>query len=318
MTGTGAPLRWGVLSTARIADEVVPGLLRSDLNRLVGVASRDAARAQSFASRYSLDAVDDSYENIDCVYIPLPNSLHAEWIERAIEAGKHVLSEKPMVTSAREARRLFALADSAEVHLAEAFMYRHHPKTLALQDLVRSGVLGALHSVRSSFCFMTDQPDADIRFDPSLDGGALRDVGSYCVSVSNMLLDAKPDHVQAMAVTSHTGVAERFYGTMHYGAGAVAQFDCSMRSPLSVRLSVLGELGEATVPMPWYSHRPPHEIHLHVAGEAPRVVTVEDTNAYFLETEHFAQVVRGEASPVVPADETIRNIETLEALAAAL
>ena len=315
-------LRWGILSTARISEEVIPGLQTSSLNSLTGVASRDLAKAQRFAGRHGIDRAYGSYEDlladdtIDCVYIPLPNKLHAQWVERAVSVGKHVLCEKPLVSSAEEARRLFELADRAGVHLAEAFMYRHHPKTLALVDLVRSGRLGPVHTIRTSFTFMTEHTDTDIRFNPSLDGGALRDVGSYCVSLSNLLLDAQPTEVQALSVSAASGVAERFYGTMRYAAGAVAQFDCSMLSPLSVRASVQGALGEAVVPMPWYAHLPPHQILLILPDQEPVTVPVPDTNAYYLETEHFAEVVLGERQPVVPAEETIRNVATLELLAA--
>jgi D-xylose 1-dehydrogenase (NADP+, D-xylono-1,5-lactone-forming) len=316
-------LRWGVLSTARINEAVLPGLRQSQHNEVVAVASRDPSRARAFAARHGIGTIHASYQSlledtsIDCVYIPLPNRMHAEWIEAALARGKHVLCEKPLTSRAGEARRLFGLAHNAGLHLAEAFMYRHHPKTEALRDLVRSGVLGQVHTVRCSFNFWTENPLADIRFDPDLDGGALRDVGSYCVSMANLLLDNSPAHVQALAVPSDTGVAERFYAIMRYDGGAVAQFDCSMRSPLSVLVSVLGDRGEAVVPMPWYSHRPPHEVRLSVVDEPPRAISVPDTSAYFLETENFARVVLGEATPVVTAAETIRNIETLELLASA-
>jgi D-xylose 1-dehydrogenase (NADP+, D-xylono-1,5-lactone-forming) len=316
------PLRWGILSPARIADDVLPGLLSSTRNQPVGVASRDPQRAKSFAKRFGLDRMYASYQSlledpdIDCVYIPLPNSLHGEWVRQAINNGKHVLCEKPLVTTAAEAQELFALADSQGVHLAEAFMFRHHPKTHALRDLVQSGALGAIHTVRSSFNFMTEAPEDDIRFRSELGGGALRDVGSYCVSLSNLLLGEAPVEVQAASVPSPLGVAERFYGTMRYTDGAVAQFDCSMRSPLSVHVSVLGEKAEAIVAMPWYAHKAPHSIQLKVYGGDETVIAVPDANAYFLETEAFAATVRGERTPEIPGTETVRNLKTMERLAA--
>jgi predicted dehydrogenase len=255
--------------------------------------------------------------DVDCVYIPVPNSLHGKWVRQAILQGKHVLCEKPLVGSAEEAQDLFSLAESRGVHLAEAFMFRHHPKTHALVDLVRSGSLGPIHTVRSSFNFMTEAPESDIRFNPALEGGALRDVGSYCVSISNLLLDDAPVEVHAASVPSPLGVAERFYGIMRYRQGGVAQFDCSMRSPLSVHVSVLGERGEAIVAMPWYSHKAPHSIQIKMHGRDEQVLTLPDTNAYFLETEAFAATVQGDRRPEIPGSETIRNLETLERLAAA-
>ena len=162
---------------------------------------------------------------------------------------------------------------------------------------------------------MTEAPEDDIRFRPDLGGGALRDVGSYCVSISNLLVGNAPIAVQASSVPSPLGVAERFYGTMRYSDGAVAQFDCSMRSPLSVHVSVLGEKGEAIVAMPWYSHKAPHSIQLKMHGGDEQILTVPDTDAYFLETEAFAATVHGERLPEIPGSETIRNLETLERLA---
>ena len=310
-------LRWGILSTARITEEVAPGLLNSDRNQLACVASRDAARAKSFADRFGISVAYDSYEQlladdtVHAVYIPLPNALHGQWVRRALQHGKHVLCEKPLVETPVEAQELFSLANERGLHLAEAFMYRHHPKTQIIRDIVRSGQIGEIHTIRSSFCFMTDDPVTDIRFNPALAGGALRDVGSYCVSMSNYLMDAEPAAVQAMATLAGSGVAERFYAAMRYQGGAVSLFDCSMRSPASVGLSVLGEAGEIVVPMPWYSHREPRSVIVRREGCDDQVIWVPATNAYFLETEHFAETVLAGRSPEIAAHETIRNLATI-------
>jgi D-xylose 1-dehydrogenase (NADP+, D-xylono-1,5-lactone-forming) len=317
-------LRWGILGTARIAAEIVPGLQRSEVNILRAIASRNAQNAAKFAEEYVIESAYASYEallnddDIDCVYIPLPNSMHGEWVRRALECGKHVLCEKPLVPSADEAAKLFDLAEQRGRVLAEAFMYRHHPKVQRLVEMVRSRELGDIHTIRSSFNFLTEQPEQDIRFNPALAGGSLRDVGSYCISVSNLVVGEEPEEVVGVPVMSQLGVEERYYGTLRYRSGAVALFDCSMVSPLSVGVSVLGSLGEAHIPMPWYSHRPPHEIRVRRFDGHSYTVAVSSDNPYHLETENFAAAVRGVSDPVIPRQETERNLRTIERLRAAI
>jgi D-xylose 1-dehydrogenase (NADP+, D-xylono-1,5-lactone-forming) len=315
-------LRWGILATGRIAAEVVPGLLRSEVNELVAVGSRDGSRASAFAEEYGLPTAYGSYEqllsdpDIDCLYVCLPNGLHAEWVRRAIDAGKHVLCEKPLTPTAPEAEALFATAAARGVVLAEAFMYRHHPKIQLLAELVASGDLGDLHTIRSWFSFWTDEPATDVRYNPALDGGALLDVGGYCVSLSNYLQNAEPVDVSGVAVLADSGVDERFLGTMYYPSQCVAIFDCSMRSPLSVGVAVLGSLGEAVVAMPWYAHEPPHTIDVAFADGSKRSIEAVGDNAYFLETEDFAAVVLKQKAPEVTSAETVRTLRTLDRLRA--
>jgi D-xylose 1-dehydrogenase (NADP+, D-xylono-1,5-lactone-forming) len=322
LAGAKPPLRWGILATGRIAAEVIPGLLRSQVNELVAVGSRDSGRARAFADQSGIPTAYGSYEEllsdpgIDCLYVCLPNGLHGEWVRRAIEAGKHVLCEKPLTPTAPEAEELFATAAAHGVVLAEAFMYRHHPKIQLLAELVASGDLGELYTIRSWFNFWTDHPATDVRYNPALDGGALLDVGGYCVSLSNYLQNAEPVDVSGLAVLADSVVDERFLGTMYYPSQCVAIFDCSMRSPLSVGVSVLGSLGEAVVAMPWYAHEPPHTIDVAFADGSRRSIEAVGDNAYFLETEDFAAVVLKEKAPEVTPAETVRTLRTLDRLRA--
>jgi predicted dehydrogenase len=313
-------LRWAVLSTAQIASDVIPGLQRSRRNALIGVASREAVKARGFADRYGVPTAYGSYESlledeaVDCVYIPVPNHLHGQWTRQALMAGKHVLCEKPFVTDAAEAEELYALANDNGLHLAEAFMYRHHPKTHALKQLVTDGHLGEIHTIRAWFTYRADRPETDIRFHPDMAGGALRDVGSYPVSMSNYLVDAEPGAVQAMAVRSADGVDERFYAQMRYAGGVITTLDCSMQSQSGYGVTVVGTLGNATVACPWYSHRAPHHVSVtHVDGRTD-TIAVGSENAYFLETENFAEVVTGAGAPEIPAAETVRTVRTLARL----
>jgi predicted dehydrogenase len=320
---TGTRLRWGVLSTARITDDVIPGLQRSTKNEVVAVASREKTVAQEFARRNHLAQSFGSYDDmlndpaIDCVYIPLPNHLHEEWTRRAIHKGKHVLCEKPFVADPSVARELFSLAAERGVHLAEAFMYRHHPKTHALKAIVESGELGDVHTIRSWFTYPADDVAEDIRFQPGMDGGALRDVGSYPVSMSNHLLDDEPESVTAMGVCDARGIDERFYATMRYARGVVSVFDCSMRSHLGYGVTVVGSTGAVTLACPWYSHQPPAHLDVMTGAGSRRVTPSGAENAYFLETENFADVVHDRAEPQITAAETVRTMRTLARLLAA-
>jgi D-xylose 1-dehydrogenase (NADP+, D-xylono-1,5-lactone-forming) len=313
------PLRWAVLSTAQIASDVIPGLQGSDRNALVAVASRDAANARRFADHHGIPTAHGSYEDlldddtVDCVYIPVPNHLHGHWTRQALNAGKHVLCEKPFVTHADEAVDLFALARDKGLHLAEAFMYRHHPKTHALKQLT-TGHLGEIHTIRAWFTYRAQQPATDIRFHPDMAGGALRDVGSYPVSMSNYLLDAEPDTVQATAIRSTDGVDERFYAHLSYANDVVTTLDCSMQSQSGYGVTVVGTLGTATVACPWYSHQPPHHVTVTHSDGRTDTIAVGSENAYFLETENFAEVVTGGGAAEIPAGETIRTVRTLARL----
>lgn len=313
-------LRWGILSTARISADVIPGLQRSECNRLVAVASRNIDTAQTFADAHGIPQAFGTYEKmledpeIQCLYIPLPNHLHAEWTHRTLLAGKHVLCEKPFVYDAGQATALFTLADVRGVHLAEAFMYRHHPKAHALKDVVQSGDLGTIHTIRSWFTYPAEESATDIRFQPGMDGGALRDVGSYPVSMCNYLLDAEPDLVSMNQILDDNGVDERSYGLLHYPSDVVATFDCSMTSHLGYGVTVLGSKGSATLSCPWYSHKAPEYLDVVTSDGEQRVTPGNAENPYFLETENFARVVHGQAEPEISADETVRTVRTLARL----
>jgi len=319
MDGT-TRLNWGLVSTAQISADVIPGLQRSRKNQLIGVASRDGVKGAEFARANNIPQAFDSYDAmledpaVDCVYIPLPNHLHAQWTRRAILAGKHVLCEKPFVADPSDAAALFTLADVRGVHLAEAFMYRHHPKTHALKTIVESGTLGDIHTIRAWFTYSARDAATDVRFQPGMEGGALRDVGSYPVSMCNYLLDSEPSSVTSRMVCDANGIDERFYGIMNYANDVVAVFDCSMRSQPGYGVTVIGHAGTASLACPWYSHKPPDYLEVTTAMGTERITPDRAENAYFLETENFADVVTGAADPEITAEETIRTMRTLARL----
>jgi xylose dehydrogenase (NAD/NADP) len=313
------PLRWGVLSTARITDELVPCFAKLPQAELRAVASRDLTRARGFAAAREIPVAYGSYEQllddeaIDCVYVPLPNSLHADWTEAALQRGKHVLCEKPMTPRVEEAERLFGLAEREGLVLMEAFMYRHHPKTKALRRLIASGRLGEPRVLRMRFHFQVESPETDIRYDSELAGGALRDVGCYCVSLASYVADAEPEEVSGLARYAPSGIDEVFAGTMRFGSTLLATFDCGMTSPLDVGVEALTTRGRVTVPMPWYPHHEPLHLEVDVDGEH----TVEPTpgaNAYQLEIANMCSAIDGSSETEITRDETLGNLRTIERL----
>jgi D-xylose 1-dehydrogenase (NADP+, D-xylono-1,5-lactone-forming) len=315
---SGDRVSWGVLSTARINADVVPCLVRSETSEIVAIASRDAERAERHAAAYGIERAYGSYEalladgSIECIYLPLPNALHGEWTEAALRAGKHVLCEKPLTPTAAEARMLFALARESGLVLGEAFAYRHHAQTLRLRELMSEGTIGEPRLIRATFTFTVADPEHDIRYDPALAGGALRDVGCYAVDISNFLVGC-PNEVIGFADWAATGVDAAFYGTL-IAAGCVTQFDCSLEAPLRVSLTVVGSEGELHVPTPWYPHLPPQTIEHRDTSGTVRELPAPGENSYLLEISNFADAVRGRAPLLVAPQETVENLATIEAL----
>ena len=313
------PVRWGIVSTAAILGEMLPAFAETEAAELRAIASREQARADAFSAEHGIPRAYGSYEalleddSIECVYIALPNSLHGEWVRAAIEAGKHILCEKPLTPTAEEAEFLFDQAEKRGVVLMEAFMYRHHPKTRKLREICAGGEIGEPRVVRMKFHFKTAEPETDIRYDPELAGGALRDVGCYCVSMASYLADSAPDHLAAIARMSDSGIDEQFSAALGFDNDMLAVFDCGMFSPLDVGVEVLGSNGRARVAMPWYAHLEPLSIEVERAGETIRVPT-PGPNAYRLEIENVCAAARGEAAPEITASETVRNLTTIERL----
>jgi xylose dehydrogenase (NAD/NADP) len=310
-----------MISTAGIGAELVPAFHRAEANELIAVASRDHERARSYAQHHGIPRSYAGYDSLleddelDAVYIALPNALHGEWILASLEAGKHVLCEKPLTPTSAEAAELFDLAASRELVLAEAFMYRHHPKTLRVREMLRDGLIGELQTIRCSFSFRVADPKSDIRYSAELAGGALRDVGCYCVSYSTFAADAEPEYVHGYAPQAETDVDERFYATLAFSAGAVAQFDCGLNIPLNLGATLIGADGVIDVPMPWYAHLDPLSVYLHQGGDVTEIPTPGE-NAYLLEIEDFAATIRGEREQLIAPAETVRNLRVIERLRA--
>jgi predicted dehydrogenase len=303
------PVRWGLLSTARINRAILEGAGASERTQVVAVASRDQARADAYARERGLERAYGSYEalleddGIEVVYNSLPNSLHVEWSIRALDAGKHVLCEKPLDRRVEAVERAFDTAERNGRLLMEAFMYRHHPQTRKAAELVRDGAIGKPRQLRSRFSFMLTDA-ADVRLRPELDGGALMDLGCYCISMQR-LLAGEPELVFGRQRLG--GVDVGFVGVLQFPNDVFGEFHCSFDLPEGARLEAIGSEGNLVVPDP-VSCRDPH---VELNGKR---IDVEDVNRYFLEVENFSAAVRGEAEPLLGRDDALGQVRAIEAL----
>jgi xylose dehydrogenase (NAD/NADP) len=310
-------VRWGILSTADINKKVLAGLQGSPAVDVLAVGSRDAERAKEFASEHGIECAHGSYEelladpDVEAVYIPLPNGLHVEWTLAALHAGKHVLCEKPLSPRAEEVERCFDAAEAAGLVLSEGFMWRHTPQAERLESLVREGAIGELRLVRAAFSFPLDR-FPDVRWDAELDGGALLDVGCYCVSGARLLAGAEPERVTGESVTAESGVDARFAGTLRFPEDVLATFDCGFDLPPRDELEALGSTGSLFLDDPWHSVEPGIELRRN-DGSVERI-EVEFANPYGLELEEMSAAIRGEREPRLGRADALGQARTLEAL----
>ncbi|MBA2348739.1 MAG: Gfo/Idh/MocA family oxidoreductase, partial [Solirubrobacterales bacterium] len=252
-------LRWGLLSTARINDTLLA--TDPDRARFRAVASRDADRAARYAEEHGLDHAHGSYEalladeEVDAVYVGLPNALHAAWAIRALEAGKHVLCEKPLTLDPAEAQRAFTVAEERGLVLSEGLMWRHHPQAIRARELVAEGAIGELRTVHAEFRFTLADP-ADVRWQAALGGGALADLGCYCVSGCRTLAGREPDIAHGVMVGGGDGVDAAFTGLLRFPDDVLATFSCSMRARHGHVLRAVGSTGELRLEDPWSGRRP--------------------------------------------------------------
>jgi D-xylose 1-dehydrogenase (NADP+, D-xylono-1,5-lactone-forming) len=317
VTESGA-VRWGVLSTARINRKVLVGARAADGVEVVAIGSRDWPRGEAFAAEHGIGRVHGSYEElladpeVEAVYIPLPNSLHVPWSVRALEAGKHVLCEKPLTRRAADAEAAFDAAERAGRLLMEGFMWRYHPQTEALERVARE--IGPLRVVRAAFGFPLAADPANVRLQRELEGGALMDVGCYCVSALRMLC-GEPERVGAEAVAGGDGVDGRFAGVLRFSGGVLGSFDCGFDVPPRDVLEVVGEGGTLVAADPWHGLAP--RLTLTRPGGEPEDVPVAAANPYRLELEDVSAAIRGGPAPRLGRDDAIGQARAIEALYAA-
>jgi predicted dehydrogenase len=312
---TEGPVRWGIVSTAHINRKVIPGARASDKVDLLAVASRDWGRAEGYASKWGIERAYGSYEalledpDIEAVYISLPNTMHCEWSIRSVEAGKHVLCEKPMSRHVAEVERAFDAAERAGRLLSEAFMYRHNPQTKRLVELVDEGAIGTLRVVRSAFSFSL-YDEQNIRLQPSLDGGSLMDVGCYCVSGSR-LLAGEPESVYGEAYIGPSGTDWIFTGMLRFPNDVLALFDCGTCLPERDELEAIGAEGSIFLDDPWHTQRPLLELRRDDGVER---IELTRADAYRLELEDLSDAIRGGGQPLLGREDAVAQARVIEAL----
>ena len=312
-------MEFGILGTAGIARKSVVPAIRASEHRVGAIASRDAERAAALANECSVPRSYGAYDalltdpDIDAVYVPVPNALHAEWTRTAADAGLDVLCEKPLAVDTDEAREVAAHCDERDVTLMEAFMYRYHPRTERAIELARDA-LGDVRSVDASFKFPLYDDPANVRLDPDLAGGSLMDVGCYAVSAARQFL-GEPDRVNAHASDSrNAGVDTSLTGVLEYDDGSTATVASSFDTPLVQRYRVEGSNGWIEVADAFDTPADePTELTYQLDGRR-EVETFDPVDHYRLEIDHFARCVETGERPRTDATEAIANMRVIDAL----
>jgi predicted dehydrogenase len=326
-SSSSGPLRIGILGAARIARSFVDAVRPSAKVVVAAVASRDVERATAFARELGIGRVHAGYDalfadpDIDAVYVPLPNNLHAEWSIRAAAAGKHVLCEKPLAANAAQARAMFAAAEKNGVYLVEAYPYRAQPQTLKVRELVAAGAIGRIQLIQASFGFpLTDA--ANIRMDPNLAGGALMDAGSYPVSFVRTVAGAAPSRVSAMSRWGATGVDVTTMATLEYPDGLLAQISCSFTTARHRHAFIAGDAG--SIATAYFNDTGPAfpplvDVRRGTGWDAAHeVIETESLAGFLAEAESFHDLVRfgWDKWTGATAVESIDIAKTLDAIAA--
>jgi D-xylose 1-dehydrogenase (NADP+, D-xylono-1,5-lactone-forming) len=309
-----ATFNWGLLSTAKINQAILAAAPHSTRGQLLGVASRDAERARAYAAEHGLARSYGSYEamladpDIHIIYNGLPNGLHAEWTIKALEAGKHVLCEKPFAVTLAQVDAMHAAAQRAGRVVTEAFMYRHHPQTLKLKELVDDGAIGRVRLMRTAFSFDLRAAPGNVRWSRELVGGSIWDVGCYPISLARYLFGA-PSAVHGWQVIGESGVDETFVGMLEFPGGEAAQFDSSFTFPFRSNAEIVGDRGSLYVERPYQPSRAEASLTLR-RNDQDEVIALANPDMYWLEMEDMHDAILGGEQRITPA-ETRGHIETI-------
>lgn len=310
-------LNWGLLSTARINRALITPLRASQRNQLLAVASRTQESADAYAREKDIPRAYGSYEamladpEIDVVYNSLPNHLHAEWTIKAVEAGKHVLCEKPLALNVQEVDAMQSAARKHGRIVTEAFMYRHHPQTLKVQELVKSGSLGSVKLIRGSFSYVLTR-EADVRLDPVMGGGSIWDVGCYPISYARTVVGANPLEVFGWQQAGPSGIDDTFVGQMRFAQDIFAQFDSSFVFALHPFMEIVGSEGTLHIPNPF---KPNEDEKLYLTrGDQTETMTVKGQELYIGEVEDMADAVLLGRAPRVSLEDSRANVAVIVAL----
>lgn len=316
-----SPVRWGVISVANIGvKHVIPAIFAASNAQLVAVASRNPQRAMDIFQEMPDLRIYGAYEalladpDVEAIYIPLPNSLHAEWTIRALQAGKHVLCEKPLAVTAAQGMTMVEAARANDRLLMEAFMYRFHPQILWALEQVRSGRIGEPRLVRASFAFDVRPRPHDIRLQANLAGGSLMDIGCYPVNFCRAVFGHVPHSVAARVYVPEKSEVERAVNAvLDFGDGRFGLIDANFEMPARQSAEICGEQGSISIPLPFTPGYVETEVILNLQGQTihQRIAHVDQ---YQLEIEHFSVCVRTGTQPVYSLDESLDNLKTIEAI----
>ncbi|HLO16341.1 MAG TPA: Gfo/Idh/MocA family oxidoreductase [Anaerolineales bacterium] len=310
-------LNWGLLSTAQINRALIPPLRVSKRNRVTAVASRTQESADKYARKWKVSRAYGSYEalladpEIDVIYNSLPNHLHAEWTIKAIEAGKHVLCEKPLALSVEEVDAMVSAARKHGRVVAEAFMYRHHPQTLKVQESVKNGSLGTLKLIRGSFTYVLSQ-EGNVRLDPVKGGGSIWDVGCYPISYARSVIEGNPLEVSGWQVIGPTGIDDTFVGQMRFENDVFAQFDSSFVTPSHSFMEIVGSEGTLNIPRPF---KPGIDEKIYLTrGDKTETIKIKGQELYIGEVEDMADAILFEKEPRISLEDSRANVAVISAL----
>ena len=313
-------VRWGILSTANIGRRVIPAIQASHNGEVAAVCSRSLERAQAFAAEQGIPRALGSYEaliaddEIDAIYNPLPNSMHAEWSIKCAEAGAPTLCEKPFASDAAEAQTIVDAFEKREVLLAEAFMYRFHPQQAKVKEILAAGGIGDLQIINSSFSFAISD-EGNIRLSKALAGGALMDVGCYCVNLMRFMTGEEPARVTASGrIGATTGVDEALAGTFEFPSGVIGHFDCGLRAHRQHTYTLKGTDGMIVVPTSFVPDKSAATLVRHWRGDDYDEHVIPAADHYQLMAEDFADALINKRAPRFPAADAVRNMAVVDEL----
>ncbi|MFD2657664.1 Gfo/Idh/MocA family protein [Gracilibacillus thailandensis] len=315
-------IKWGIISTANIAQKaVIPGIKESETGEVYAIASRNLGNAKETAEELEIPVAYGSYEelladpDIDAVYIPLPNHLHKEWSIKAMEAGKHVLCEKPIALNTKEALEMEAASEKAGVILAEAFMYRYHPRYQKIQEIIQSGEIGAIRGIHGAFTFNNAAAKENVRFRKDWGGGSLYDVGVYPISAARMILNEEPQAatVHAFFSEQHDHVDMMASGILEFDHGVALTFDCGMWADFRNRLEILGTEGRIEIPSAFVTNQNQQDHFYLYTSNGTKEVEVPYVNQYALQADVIGHSIQKNKTLPFPVADAILNMKVLDA-----
>lgn len=316
-------IRWGILSTANIANRrVVPALKATNNGEVAAVASRDLEKARAFAADHAIPKAYGSYDQllndpeIDAIYIPLPNSEHAHWAIQCVEAGKAVLCEKPLARNEEEAKTILGASAIWNVQVVEGFMYRFHPQTVKVREMLTSGAVGEITALSSAFTFSI-RSETNVRMSPALAGGALMDVGCYCINVMRLMTGEEPQTAQALAHFGASNVDERLAATLQFPSGIIGHFDCGLRGYRTHTYEIRGTEGRIVVERGFTMEPGDEHIIRWWHGDAYEEIRTPAANHFTLMAEDFADALMTGRQPRYPVVDAIHNMRAIDLVMAA-